>query len=173
MSPSPIIKASWKEHKGNKNVYFSPFWGSVWWKKEWDSDKSKTVTVGELSKLTNNGVVLIWKKKIYQIWFCLFYLYISIIKVNIISKLVLATDNVMYVHSVYLDCSRDVQRSKTKKSKHTIKQRKKCIDKIIIIIIIIIIVLNGSHLYIRFAWKIKRFIDTVCYGFDRKNNKEM
>ena len=45
MSPSPTIKASWKEHKGNKNAYFSPFWGSIWWKKEWDSDKSKTVTV--------------------------------------------------------------------------------------------------------------------------------
>ena len=128
MSPSPTIKASWKEHKGNKNVYFIPFWGSIWWKKEWDSDKSKIVMVDELSKLTNNGVVLFWKKKIYQIWFSLLYLYISIIKVNIISKLVLATDNVMYVHSVYLDCIRNVQQSKTKKSKHTIKQREKCID---------------------------------------------
>ena len=60
MSPSPTTKASVKEHKGNKKDKFSPFLGSIWWKKEWDSDKSKIVRLDELSKLTNNGVVLFW-----------------------------------------------------------------------------------------------------------------
>ena len=64
MSPLPTIKASVKEHKGNKKDKFSPFLGSIWWKKEWDSDKSKVVRVDELCKLTNNGAVLFWKKEL-------------------------------------------------------------------------------------------------------------
>ena len=67
------------------------------------------------------------KKRITNL-FCLLYLYISIIKVNITSKFTLAT-NVMYVLNVYMDFIRDVQRSETKKSKHKIKQRSKFIDK--------------------------------------------
>ena len=54
-------KSQCEEHKGNKKVNFSPFLESIWWKKEWDSAKSKIVD--ELSKLTNNGVVLFWKKQ--------------------------------------------------------------------------------------------------------------
>ena len=46
MSPSPTIKASVKEHKGNKKVNFSPFLESICWEKEWDSKKSKIVRVG-------------------------------------------------------------------------------------------------------------------------------
>ena len=39
-------------------------------------------------------------KKNYQIWICLLYLCISIIKVNIISKVAVATSNLMYVHII-------------------------------------------------------------------------
>ena len=92
---TPTTKACEKEYKGNRKDNFSPFLGSIGWKKEWYSYKSKIVRVDELSKLTNNGVVLFWKKRITKFGFvCLF---ISIIKINIISKFAPATNNVMYV----------------------------------------------------------------------------
>ena len=75
MSPSPTTKASVKEHKGNEKDNFSPFWGSIWWKKEWDSDKSKTVRVDELFKLTNNGVVLFWKKELPNLVLSVIFIY--------------------------------------------------------------------------------------------------
>ena len=65
MSLSSITKASVKEHKGNKKVNFSAFWGSIWWEKKRDSNKSKIVRVDYLSKLTNNGFVLFWNMFIY------------------------------------------------------------------------------------------------------------
>ena len=70
MSPSPITKASVKEHKGNKKVNFSPLMELVWWK------KNGIVTNLKLSgwwmsypKLTNNGVVLFWEKRITKFGF--------------------------------------------------------------------------------------------------------
>ena len=99
MSPSPS-KASVKEHKGNKTDKSSPFLGSTGWKKESDSDKSKIFKMDELSKLTKTMELYCFGRKIYQIWFCLLYLYISIKKINIISKFALTTNNVIYVHIV-------------------------------------------------------------------------
>ena len=79
---TPNTKASIKEHKVNKKKKFSPF-------------MSKIVRVDELSKLANNRVVLFWKKRSTKFGFV--YIYISIVKINIISKFVLATNNIMYV----------------------------------------------------------------------------
>ena len=56
---------------------------------------SKIVRVDELSKLANNRVVLFWKKRSTKFGFV--YIYISIVKMNIILKFVLATNNIMYV----------------------------------------------------------------------------
>ena len=111
----------------------------------------------------NNGVVLFWKKKNYQIWFCLLYLYMSIIKAYTISKFVLAT-NVMYVYNVYLDCIRDLQQCETKKVKMKSSKDKSTL---------IIIILNG-YLYMCFVWKIERLIDTeysMLQECDKKNKE--
>ena len=75
MSPSPTTKASVKEHKSNKKDKFSPFWGSIGWKKEWDSDRSKIVRVDELFKLTNHGVVLFWKKELRNLALPVIFIY--------------------------------------------------------------------------------------------------
>ena len=51
------------------------------------------------------------------------HIYISITKINIISKFILTINNVMYVH-VVSDCITNVQQSETiKKGKDQIKQR--------------------------------------------------
>ena len=52
------------ECKGNKKDKFKPFLGSIWWKTQSNSVESKIVRVDELSKLTNKGVVLFWKKQL-------------------------------------------------------------------------------------------------------------
>ena len=93
-----------------------------------------------------------FRKKNYQIWFCLLHLHFSIIKVKIISKFGLATNNVMYVHIVsglYQGCpaiwNKKKVNTKSNKDKSTL----------------IILKLNGLRLYMCFVWKMKRFIDTL------------
>ena len=58
-SPSTTTKASVKEDKGNKEGKFSPFLGSIEWKKEWDSDKSKIVRANELPIQTHKEPVVL------------------------------------------------------------------------------------------------------------------
>ena len=53
MSSSPTAKAAEKEHKNKKEDNFSPFLGSIGWKKEWATNRFKVVRVDDLSKLTN------------------------------------------------------------------------------------------------------------------------
>ena len=53
MSSSPTSKAAEKEHKDNKEDNFSPFLGSIGWKEEWATNRSKIIRVDDLSKLTN------------------------------------------------------------------------------------------------------------------------
>ena len=64
VSHSPTTKARAKKPKGNKKDNFSPFLGSIGQKKEWASNKFEIVRVDESSKLTNNGVVLFWKREL-------------------------------------------------------------------------------------------------------------
>ena len=59
MSSSTTTKAAEKEHKDNKKNNFSPFLGSIGWKEECATNRSKIVRVDELSKLTN-GVVFVF-----------------------------------------------------------------------------------------------------------------
>ena len=56
MPSSPTAKAAEKEHKDNKEDNFSPFWGSIGWKEEWATNRSKIIRVDDLSKLTNRVV---------------------------------------------------------------------------------------------------------------------
>ena len=49
-------KAAEKEHKDNKEDNSSPFWGSIGWKEEWATNRSKIIRVDDLSKLTNRVV---------------------------------------------------------------------------------------------------------------------
>ena len=63
MSPSPTTKAAEKEHKNSKEDKFSPFLGSIEWKKEWGTNRSEIVRMDKLSKLTNK-VVFGSKKRI-------------------------------------------------------------------------------------------------------------
>ena len=56
MPSSPTPKAAGKEHKDNKKDNFSPFWGSIGWKEEWATNRSKIIRVDDLSKLTNRVV---------------------------------------------------------------------------------------------------------------------
>ena len=63
MSSSPTTKAAEKEHKNSKEDKFSPFLGSIGWKKEWGTNRSEIVRMDKLSKLTNK-VVFGLKKRI-------------------------------------------------------------------------------------------------------------
>lgn len=92
-------------------------------------------------------------KKNFLISFCLLHLHIGIIKVNIISKFAIASNNVMYVHAIlYLDCIKNVQQSETKKVNIKSNKRKSTL---------IVMMLIGLHLYMCFAWKVKIVIDIV------------
>ena len=53
MPSSPTAKATEKEHEDNKEDNFSPFWGSIEWKEEWATNRSKIIRVDDLFKLTN------------------------------------------------------------------------------------------------------------------------
>ena len=65
MSPShPQQKLVKKNTRVTGKIILAHFWGQLGGKKEWYSYKSKIVRVDELSKLTNNGVVLFWKKEL-------------------------------------------------------------------------------------------------------------
>ena len=97
VTSTPTTKACVKEHKGNKKDNFSLFLGSIGWKKNGIVTNLKLSEWDELSKLSNNGVVLFWKKELINLALSVIYIHQYYKdKYNFAS----ATNNVMYVQIV-------------------------------------------------------------------------